>query len=230
MINKLFYIYINLEDHIKSIKKKVLSTITEKNNEQVKRRISQREPIRLLEPRIPPQDESDWDEEVRLILRGNKKSSRNYIPNVIKTIVRHPKLFKRWRVFGNHVLFKSSLPDRDREILILRIGWLCQSEYEWGQHVVIGKQAGLNDYEIKRITEGPDAPGWNPFDATLLRAVDELYTDAFISDTTWKKLSERYDTHQLLDLIFTVGQYNAVSMALNTLGVPLDEGIQGFPK
>jgi len=95
---------------------------------------------------------------------------------------------------------------------------------------VIGKQAGLNDDEIKRITEGPDAPGWNPFDATLLRAVDELYTDAFISDTTWKKLSERYDTHQLLDLIFTVGQYNAVSMALNTLGVPLDEGIQGFPK
>lgn len=208
----------------------MLSTISKKNDEQVKRKISQRESIRLSEPRIPPQDESEWDEEVKLILRGRKQSSRSAIPNVIKTIVRHPKLFKRWRVFGNHVLFKSSLPARDREILILRIGWLCQSEYEWGQHVIIGKQAGLNDEEIKRITEGPGASGWKPFDATLIRAVDELYCDTFISDTTWRKLSERYDTHQLLDLIFTVGQYNAVSMALNTLGVPLDEGIKGFPK
>ena len=208
----------------------VLSRITEKNNEQVKRRISQREPIRLSEPRITPQDESEWDEEVKLILRGRKQSSRSAIPNVIKTIVRHPKLFKRWRVFGNHVLFKSSLPARDREILILRIGWLCQSEYEWGQHVIIGKQAGLNDDEIKRITKGPDASGWSHFDSTLIRAVDELYAEAFISDSTWKKLSGCYNTHQLLDLIFTVGQYNAVSMALNTLGVPLDEGIKGFPK
>jgi len=208
----------------------VILTITEKNNVQLSRRVSRRKPIRLSEPRIPPQDESEWDDEVKVLLRGNKKSSKAYIPNVIKTIVRHPKLFKRWRVFGNHVLFKSSLPAREREILILRIGWLCQSEYEWGQHVVIGKQAGLNDEEIKKITTGPDTPGWNPFDASLLRAVDELYTDAFISDSTWKKLSERYDTHQLMDLIFTVGQYNAVSMVLNTLGVPLDEGIKGFPK
>ena len=91
-------------------------------------------------------------------------------------------------------------------------------------------KAGLNDDEIVRITEGSDASGWKSFDKTLIRAVDELYTDAFISDITWKQLSERYNTHQLLDLIFTVGQYNAVSMALNTLGVPLDEGIKGFPK
>jgi len=208
----------------------VISTITEKKNIQLKRKIGQRESIRLSEPRIPPQDESEWDDEVKLLLRGRKQSSNTYIPNVIKTIVRHPKLFKRWRVFGNHVLFKSSLPARDREILILRIGWLCQSEYEWGQHVVIGKQAGLNDEEIIQITEGPDASGWNSFETTLLRAVDELYSDAFISDPTWKKLSERYNTHQLMDLIFTVGQYNAVSMALNTLGVPLDEGVKGFPK
>ena len=126
-------------------------------------------------------------------------------------------------------LFKSTLPPRDREILILRIGWLCQAEYEWGQHVIIGKQCGLNDEEIIRIIEGPDVEGWNSFDAALLRAVDELYIDAFISDSTWQNLSEKYNTHQLIDLVFTVGQYNLVSMVLNTLGVQLEEGIDGFP-
>ena len=137
---------------------------------------------------------------------------------------------KRWQVFGNHVLNKSTLPPRDRELLILRIGWLCRSEYEFGQHVVIGKREGLSDEEIERVTHGPDEEGWDPFDATLLRAADELHRDAFLSDATWKELAARYDTMQLMDVIFTVGQYNLVSMALNTLGVQIEEGGARFPK
>src|SRR5207302_412512 len=110
-------------------------------------------------------------------------------------------------------------PPRDREILILRIGWLCRAEYEWGQHVLIGKAAGLTDDEIERITRGPDAPGWDPFEAALLRATDELHEDSFVSDGTWKTLAERYSTEQLMDVVFTVGQYTLVSMALNSFGV-----------
>ncbi|KKM91076.1 hypothetical protein LCGC14_1232220, partial [marine sediment metagenome] len=106
----------------------------------------------------------------------------------------------------------------------------CYAEYEWGQHVIIGKRCGISEEEIKKIIEGPDAEGWDLFDANLLRAVDELYLDSFISDSTWQKLSEKYNTHQLIDLVFTVGQYNLVSMVLNTLGVQLEEGVDGFPK
>jgi len=127
------------------------------------------------------------------------------------------------------VLAKSSLPAREREIVILRIGWLCQAEYEFGQHTVIGKQTGLSDEEIKRITQGPDVDGWCELDTLLLRAVDELHADAMVSDATWKSLSTQLSTEQLLDLVFAVGQYNLVSMALNTLGVQLDEGVPGFP-
>lgn len=175
-------------------------------------------------------EESEWNEEMKTLLKPltDKKSGR--ILNIHKTLIRHEKLYKRWSVFGRHVLFKSSLPARERELLILRIGWLCQAEYEWGQHVMIGKANGLTDEEIQRITKGPDSEGWDRFDATLLRAVDELYYNTIISHITWKPLTERYDTHQLLDLIFTVGQYNLVSMALNTLGVQLEEGTKGFPK
>jgi 4-carboxymuconolactone decarboxylase len=124
--------------------------------------------------------------------------------------------------------FALTLPPRERELLILRIGWLCQAEYEWGQHVIFGKGAGLTDAEIARIKEGPDAAGWDPFDATLLRAVDELHADALISDATWTALSQRYNTQQLMDVVFAVGQYNLVSMALNTFGVQLDKGVKGF--
>jgi 4-carboxymuconolactone decarboxylase len=182
--------------------------------------------MHLTQPRLQPLLEEKWDDETRELLERTRVGGRVF--NIFRTLAAHPKLLKRWLVFGNHILYKSTLPPREREILILRIGWLCRAEYEWGQHVLIGRNAGLTDEEINRIKQGPDAPGWNEVDATLLRAVDELHAQTFISDATWETLAAAYDTQQLLDLIFTVGQYNMVSMALNTLGVQLDEGIAGF--
>jgi alkylhydroperoxidase family enzyme len=140
--------------------------------------------MRLSEPRVEPLPKAEWDEDATEILRRVQQGER--ILNIHQTLARHPKLLKRWVVFGNHVLYKSTLPARDREILILRVGWVCRCEYEWAQHAVIGRSCGLTDEEIRRITEGPDAPGWTPADATLLRAADDLIGDAFISDATWE--------------------------------------------
>jgi len=150
--------------------------------------------------------------------------------NIFRALANHAKLLKRWSVFGGHVLMKSSLSPRERELLILRTGWLCKSPYEFGQHTVIGLASGILPAEIRAITVGPDAPGWSDFDRTLLRAADELVGDKRLSDVTWNALAARYDERQLLDLIFTVGQYTLVSMALNSLRVPLDPGFPGFPK
>ena len=199
--------------------------ITNKEKNSEKKKIGTRDLIRPTEPRVKPLPFSEWDEELQKIWKRGKG-----VINIQRTLAHHPKLLNRWRVFGNHVLLKSSLPFRDREILILRIGWLCGSEYEWGQHVEIGKKTGLTYEEILRIIEGPDAKGWDKFDSTLLRAVDELFYDSFIVDDTWNALAEMYNTHQLMDVVFTVGQYNLVSWALNTLGVQRDEGVGGFPE
>ena len=185
--------------------------------------------MRLSHPRVAPLEPSDWTGEKEELLErfGGATQSRPVL-NIFKTLAHHPKLLKRWTVFGNHILFKSTLPARDREILILRVGWLCQAEYEWGQHVVIGKREGLSDEDIQRISQGPDSTGLDPFEATLLRAADELHGDAILSNETWAALTQRYSTQQMIDLVFTVGQYNLVSMALNSFGVQLDEGIAGF--
>lgn len=180
----------------------------------------------LTHPRIPPLPQSEWDDETREVLKGLQQDGHVY--NIFSTLARHPKLLKRWLVLGNHLLFKSTLPPREREIVILRMGWLCRAEYEWGHHVAIGKQAGLSAQDIRRITAGPEAPGWDPFEALLLRAVDELHSNCSVSNSTWKALSERYDTQQIMDLLFTAGQYKLVSMVLNSIGVELEEGFEGF--
>lgn len=184
--------------------------------------------MHLNQPRVAPLQESEFNDEARELLEPLRRDGHIY--NIFATLARHPQLLKRWLVFGGHVLGKSTLPPRDREIAILRMGWLCKAEYEWGHHVAIGKQVGLDDGDIKRITEGPDASRLDPFEAALLRAVDELHANTFINDSTWKALAERYSTEQLLDLLFTAGQYKLVSMVLNSVGVQLEEGFDGFAK
>lgn len=150
--------------------------------------------------------------------------------NITRTLANHPALAEAWLGFARYVLGDNTLPPRDRELLILRIGYLCGSEYEWGQHTRIARSVGVTDDEILRVIDGPDAAGWSPLDSALLRAVDELHHDSEVSDDTWAALSAHYDTRQLMDLVFTVGQYNLVSMALRTFRVPLDEGVEGFPR
>jgi len=180
--------------------------------------------VRLDEPRVAPLSDEEIDPEIR------ERIFQGPILNIFRTLAHHPGLMKRWLVFGTHVLGKSTLPERERELVILRIGWLCRAGYEWGQHVVIGKAAGLSDEEIARIPKGADAPGWSLLDRALLRATDELHGDAFISDVTWKELAQSLSTQQLMDLVFTVGQYNLVSMALNSFGVQPEPGLAPLPR
>jgi len=184
--------------------------------------------MRSSKPRIVPLEEKDWNDEQRQLLAPMVQGGR--VPNIFKTLVRHPKLLKRWLPFANHILFKSSLAPREREMLILRVAWVARAEYEWGHHQEVGQRAGLSDAEIVRIAAGPDAPGWTQFEAALLRAVDELHRSSRIGNSTWTRLAERYDTAQLMDVVFTVGNYAALAMALNSFGVMLDDGLRGFPR
>lgn len=152
------------------------------------------------------------------------------VVNIFRVLMQHPKLTRAWSKFASYILSEQqTLAARERELLILRIGWLNQAPYEWEQHVRIGKAAGLTDDEIDRIGKGPQA-GWNKLDAALIQAADELFEKSVVSDETWSTLAERYDTTQMMDVVFTVGQYNLVSWALNSLGVPLDDYLPGARK
>lgn len=190
--------------------------------------------MRMSSPRIPPLSPADWNEEQSALLGvdisdlQSKIGHEGKVFNVLKTLVRYPALLKAWLGFANHILFNSSLSPRDREIVILRIGWLCQSGYEFGQHILMGMDAGLGEDEIKAIAEGSTAANWSSAERALISATDELRGDAFVGDTTYAELEKHFSENQILDMVFTVGQYNMVSMALNTAGVQLDDGIPEY--
>ena len=179
--------------------------------------------MRPEKPRLEPLPLEEVDPDTRERFGGGP------MLNIFRTLAHHPKLLKRWLVFGNHVLSKSSLPARERELVILRVGWRCRAEYEWSQHVDIALRSGVTEQDIARVAEGQEAAGLSDAERALLRATDELLDDSCVADSTWTALTAHFDTTQIIDLIFTVGQYNLVSMALNSLGVPLEQGARGFP-
>jgi 4-carboxymuconolactone decarboxylase len=177
--------------------------------------------------RVPFRDFSTLSAEDREMAERNKVNGT--VINIFRVLMQHPKLARSFGRWGNYILAHQTLPPREREILILRIGWLNKAPYEWEQHVRIGKGAGLSDDEIDRIGKGPKQ-GWDRHDAALIQAADDLFENSVVSDETWKTLSERYNLEQMMDAVFTVGQYNMVSWALNSLGVPLDDWLPGARK
>jgi len=191
------------------------------------------------EIRIPPRPAGDWDAAVLdalSVLRPPGTAQRSGEPgrrhrpvsNLLGIFSWHPALTKAFLVFNNH-LFSSTLPDRDRELVTVRVAWLRRGEYEWAQHVGMAKAAGLSDAEIAAISDGPDSALWDPRDAVLLRSVDEIVADRNVSDETWQRLAEHLDRQQLMDLVFTIGTYDLLAMAFNVFGVQLDPGLAGFP-
>jgi 4-carboxymuconolactone decarboxylase len=184
-------------------------------------------PIRLSKARLTPIPREEWSEEVRTLLDPGK-TGRPVI-NLYMTLARHPAMYRPRALQSAYIRSGGTLTPRVRELLILRIGWLSASEYEWAQHVRGGRAAGMTDEEIRGIAIGPGWSGWDTFEAALLRATDEMYAQDMITEATWRALDERYDVRQLIDVVITATGYRMVSVALNTLGVQLEPDREGFP-
>jgi alkylhydroperoxidase family enzyme len=142
------------------------------------------------------------------------------IPGYFRTVMKHPEIFRCQLEMGA-VIYKGRLPPRERELAVLRVGWLVRAPYEWGEHVDIGKRCGLTPAEVERVIQGSSAPGWSEHDAAILRGVEELLANQMISDATWATLAKRWDEAQLIEFPMMVGQYVATSYVQNSLRIRL---------
>jgi alkylhydroperoxidase family enzyme len=165
----------------------------------------------------------EFDAEARAMvtkLRATLGLSTEQIPAVFGLMLRHPGLFKVQMDMGVQ-LFKGEIGPRERELAVLRIGWLCRAPFEWGEHVDIAKSYGMTSDEIERITQGSTATGWNEHERSILTGVEELFATQMISDATWETLAKTWTERQLLEFPMLVGQYYATALQQNALRVTL---------
>jgi len=184
--------------------------------------------LRPSSPRIAPLVE--LTPELLEIMGGGINSPAGTPLNIFGTIAHHPKLLKRFMNFAGLFLNKGLLPAREREIVILRVGWNCQSVYEFGQHTVIGQRVGLSLTEIDALTKSPSEYQWSDRDATLIAMSDDLCNDNCVSESTWKRLAADWKEDELIELVMVAGTYRLVSGFLNTMGVELDQDTPGWPE
>lgn len=178
-------------------------------------------------PRISPLPRAEWSSEMTDFIGGFRKSAlgdksadgRQSGANLLGTLARYPALTKSFLAFNGHVLYGTTLSVRQREILVLRTAVLRHCGYEWAQHVILGREAGLGDEEVAGVIEGPSAAVWSPADRALVQAVDDLLTAGKVDDGTWEVLAKEFDERQLMDVVFTVGTYEMVAFALRSFGV-----------
>lgn len=149
--------------------------------------------------------------------------------NVRATIAHNPPLARAVGALCNTVLSEGKTPRRQRELLILRTGWNCQAEYEFGQHTMFGREAGITDEEIAALTRPLKTHPWDEEDLVLLRMADELRADFTVTDQTWQELAARWSTPEVMEFVFAVLCYMMVSGFLNTMGVEIDPGVPGWP-
>jgi alkylhydroperoxidase family enzyme len=150
------------------------------------------------------------------------------VPELMTTLLRHPDLYRRIADLSVQLMGKGVLAPRDRQLAIMRLSWLRQAPYVWGEHVKNSKRAGLSSDELEQLTRGSTAPGWNEHERAILRAVEELHADAMISDDTWAALSNRLDDQQLIELLALVGQFGTVIWLENALRLRLGPGNIGL--
>lgn len=175
-------------------------------------------------PRIAPMPNEEVDpsalELVNEVRERAGAGRTEVMPEYMRMVVKHRASFKPSMDMGA-ALYDGVIPVRERELAILRCGWLCRAPYEWGEHVRIGLRSGVTSEEIERATQGSSAPGWSEHDAAIVRGVEELIADAALTDQTWANLAKSWTEEQLIEFLYLVGQYVAIAYVQNTLRVPL---------
>ena len=185
--------------------------------------------------RMEPLPVNQWPREMRDALRVMPPPDAHYELtsegrpsgfNILGALAHNPRLAKAVFTLQAHLLLTTSLTERQRELVIMRAAALRRSTYEWAQHLLMARDAGLSDIEISWIVWGPDAPTWSADESGLLRAVDELVIGGAITDSTWAQLATHLDGQQILDVIFTAGSYTMLASMLSSLRIDLDDDLR----
>jgi 4-carboxymuconolactone decarboxylase len=182
-------------------------------------------------PRLVPLTAAAMPEDDRELLRGRLATADRYLtgdpdappmPGILGLLGHHPRLGANWLALSGGILDDPVLDPRERELLILRVAWRTQCRYEWSQHVVMGRRAGLSEEEVAAIAGRPDVHRWAVRDRDLLGAVDQMIDHHRVEDATWGRLAGHFDERELLEVLFVVGSYLCLALVLNSAGLEPD--------
>jgi len=151
--------------------------------------------------------------------------------NVFRVLLHHPRLARWLSELLLGLLGQGELDPRLRELMIMRVGWVTRSDYEWSQHWRIAQRVGLSERDLLGVRDWERHDAFGPAERSVLALVDEVIGTGAVTDLTWAACREHVagDPRILLELLAVVGLWQMVSAHLRSLGVPLDDGLGSWP-
>jgi alkylhydroperoxidase family enzyme len=177
-------------------------------------------------PRVAPGDREALGWRNWGIAKGAGLAVRGKPPNIFLTLGRNRTMFRAWIRFAGTLMPRGKLPRIDTELVILRVAHNCGSDYEWSHHQRLGRKAGLDEEQIARVRQGPQAEGWTPRQEMLLQAADQMHVDREIGDELWARLAAEFDDILLIELCMLIGHYEMLAMTLNSLRVQPERPVE----
>ena len=128
------------------------------------------------------------------------------------------------------LLENNKFDTRLRELMIMRIGWVTGSVYEWTQHWRVATTAGVPPEDILAVRDWRDAARLGAADRAILAATDECLAGKSISDAAWAEVAKHVtDPAQQVEFVVAMGNWLLFSMLFRNLRIPLAEGVKAWP-
>ena len=174
--------------------------------------------------RLPYLSKEDLPEEHRDLL------SRDI--NLAKLYAHSPFGSKALATVGQWVRFECNLDPRLRELAILQIGYLTQTEYEWSHHIKIGREFGVSDSDIDAIyleTRG-EKSDLDETAALTIKGAREITEHMEMSDETFRKLHAVLGDEGIVDLTIVTSYYNGVIRLLRNMKIDVEPEYEPYLK
>jgi len=139
-------------------------------------------------------------------------------------LLRSPEVLTRARALSDYLRYRSALPPRLSEFVILMTARAWTQNYEWNAHEPLARRAGLNPAVIKAVAEGRRPEGMAEDEEILFTFCDELRRNQSVSDQTYARAVAKFGEQGVIDTIGLTGFYTMFALVLNTGRPPLPAG------
>ncbi|MGE3177674.1 MAG: carboxymuconolactone decarboxylase family protein [Vicinamibacterales bacterium] len=172
-------------------------------------------------PRIPPEQLTEEQKRAMEEFRAarNAEVSGPFVP-----LLRSPEVMNRARAMGDYLRFKSTLPPRLSEFLILVTAREWTQNYEWDAHAKLALQAGVSAETVQAIARGRRPDRLTDDEAILYELSTELQHHKAVSDETYDRAVRRFGEQGVIDAVGITGYYTLLAMVLNTARTPVPAG------
>lgn len=150
--------------------------------------------------------------------------------NIFQVLLNHPLLARTVNDLLASMLWHGELDPRLRELVIMRIGWLTASDYEWTQHWRVASGLGVSTDDLLGVREWWQHNGFGPAERAVLAATDDMVRTGAVSAESWEVCRRELKTDAaLLELVTAIGAWRMIASILESLAVPLEDGVPSWP-